>query len=186
MDEQKQKTVVAFVVGLLIGGLLVWIFSITPDNKKSSDTKNTSEFTENTDENASDTNKATSSEEKKDEVISTGIVVENGSGSIVVEDQSAGLSVAIASVLMPVSNGWIVVHEINDDGTLSNILGAARFSESEDLMPKSVELLRTTKAGATYKVVIYGGKEDRLYDKVADMPITMTGGYRIEDSFVAK
>ena len=32
--QESQKTVVAFITGLLIGGLLVWVFSATPEDKK--------------------------------------------------------------------------------------------------------------------------------------------------------
>ena len=39
LKEESQKTVVSFVVGLLIGGLLVWAFSGAPKNDPKADDK---------------------------------------------------------------------------------------------------------------------------------------------------
>lgn len=188
MEENKQKTVVAFIAGLLIGGLLVWVFSISPEDKK----KATEEKEEaKAGEIIKDEKKA---EEKLEAVATTKsetleaspTVVPKGSGSVSVEDQAAGGVVTLAALSMPIKSGWIVVHEVTTDGALANILGASRYGEVEGLKPMTVELLRKTEAGKTYKVVVYSENGDRVFDKKEDVPVSVDGGTHVEGSFVAK
>ena len=190
--DKNQKTVVAFVAGLLIGGLLVWVFGIAPDKKKdlAVDMKtDTSETTGGENQAADDQGNTAVAGEKADAVPAsnepTAAVVAKGSGSITVDDQPAGdkgSEVKLGEVKMPVENGWIVVHEVNADGSLGNALGASRYSKADGLNPTTVTVLRATKAGATYKVVIYNENGDRVFDRKDDVPVTVDGGGRIEDS----
>lgn len=173
--KESQKTVVAFISGLLIGGLLVWVFSSTPEQASAP-------VDEDTDAEVSiDTD---SDDEDRVIIGSTTVVttpreevpVVAGEGSISVSDQPAGRTVAIDALELPTANGWVVVRE-----TTGSILGAARFSSSEGLVPDSIDLLRGTTAGASYKVVFFTNEGDRGFDLSEDTLIT-----GIESSFTAQ
>ncbi len=159
--QESQKTVVAFITGLLIGGLLVWVFSSTPEKAVELTVEDTE--TEET---------ATTEDTETTEVTDTTDVV--GEGSVTVADQKAGSMVAIGGTEFPTKNGWIVVRDYMD-GMPGNILGAARYSADEGLAPTTVELMRATTVGSSYQVVFYtneGGTgfvigEDKPIDGIA-------------------
>ena len=189
MEEKNQKTVVAFIAGLLIGGLLVWVFSVAPDKKNEGglETTKTEETDGAKDDTAADEETAApeTANDKGGATAPSPRVVASGTGSIVVEDQAAGMKVAIGAVTMPVENGWIVVHEVRD-GVLGNILGAARYNDKEGLKPAAVELLRATEAGKTYQVMLYNEDGDRSFNKQKDVALTTDAGARITDDFIAQ
>lgn len=151
--QEGQKTVVAFITGLLIGGLLVWVFSSTPEEVPQiiEESVNTEEVMN--EEVASETE--------------TQIVRD---GSIVVPDQVAGSSVELGVIQLPVVSGWIVVRDYMD-GVPGNILGAARFNADESLMPASVELMRSTVAESSYQVVFYTNDGDLSFNIGEDVAI---------------
>lgn len=153
--QESQKTVVAFIVGLLVGGLLVWVFSSTPE--EAPEVINDSV----------DTEEVMSDDETEDDD-SEGEVVRDG--SIVVPNQPAGMSVELGSVRLPVLAGWIVVRDYMD-GVPGNILGAARFNADEGLMPSSVELMRTTDAGSSYQVVFFTDDGEKAFNLGEDVAI---------------
>lgn len=177
--EKRQKTVVAFVAGLLIGGLLVWVFTMAPEEEKKVETKKTPD----TKETVVDTSKNVPRVE--DEATPEPAMTSTEDGALRVENQGAGTRVALASFDMPVDAGWVVVHEVRADGTLGNALGAARFSQAEKLTPTAVELLRTTVSGKTYHAVVYADNGNKVFDLKQDM-VVMMGGNRLEDSFTAQ
>lgn len=142
--QESQKTVVAFITGLLIGGLLVWVFSSTPD-----EAQNLTDTTGDTTEKASDINNQDSNDTEDASGNET-----SGAGSISVSSQKAGTVVTLGEVKFPSDDGWIVVRDYRD-GVPAGILGAARFDVSGGLVPKEVELLRPTMAGSSYQVVFY-------------------------------
>ncbi len=193
MEDKNQKTVVAFIAGLLIGGLLVWVFSVAPGKKNNNalDTQGTT-----TDEqgamtaSTSDTN-VTGDKGADTKMTNTttmpATTVATGAGSIVVEDQKAGWTVALGAVTMPVANGWLVVHDTNADGSLGKILGAARYSSKEGLKPTAVSLLRATVAGKTYAVVVYSENGDHVFDPKNEDKLVMTAdGKSVSDMFKAE
>lgn len=147
--QESQKTVVAFITGLLIGGLLVWVFSSSPEDKMKTDTEK-------------DTTKAeeTTKVDGKTEEIKIGNVTTTapqgvtGEGSIGVTDQKAGASVALGALKYPATSGWVVVRDYKDN-VPGNILGAARYDTVVGLIPTSVELMRNTISGNSYQVVYY-------------------------------
>lgn len=188
MEENKQKTVVAFIAGLLIGGLLVWVFSISPEDKKKASEEKKEVASEETtkDDKKAETKVESAATTKTEALEASPTVVAKGSGSVTVEDQAAGGVVTLAALTMPIKSGWIVVHEVNADGSLANILGASRYGEVEGLKPMTVELLRKTEAGKTYKVVVYSENGDRVFDKKEDVPVSVDGGSHIEDAFMTK
>lgn len=151
--QDNQKTIVAFVVGLLIGGLLVWAFSGPSDDKKNLETKDKAEETASTeDEDADEEVNETADETPKLNV---------GEGAVVINDQPAGMSVAIESATYPVGEGWIGVQEYDND-QFGYLLGVVRFSESQGRVPSEIVLQNPTVAGKKYAIVMY--KEDGDFD----------------------
>lgn len=163
--QESQKTVVAFITGLLIGGLLVWVFSATPEEKNLPTENNT----EKKEEVTKTEEKSEVEAEKKVEVVEV-----IGTGSITALDQKAGKTVTLGALTLPTKNGWVVVRDFMD-GIPANILGAARYSTEEGLMPTTVELMRDTTAGGTYQVSFFTSQgdagfsisEDRMIEGVA-------------------
>lgn len=185
--EKNQKTIVAFIAGLLIGGLLVWVFSIAPGSDKATEnTKNEApRAIVEKDERAGASNTSASgdvSEDAKDTRAAP--VVVSGEGSIKVDDQPAGVRVAIAALVVPIDAGWVVIHEVGTDGVTGNALGAARFAKAENLMPTSVELLRSMIIGGEYRAILYGESGDKTFNLGTDAALMM-GSSRIEDTFTA-
>ncbi len=163
--QESQKTVVAFITGLLIGGLLVWVFSSTPEGSKDVELTTDDAKTTETTKTTTETNTTTPTTETP----ATKTAV--GEGKIAVTDQKSGMKVALGDVTLPAKSGWVVVRDYLD-GVPGNILGAARYSVDEGLMPKSVDLMRATTVGSSYQVVFFtneGGIEFRLgEDKLVD------------------
>ena len=145
--QESQKTVVAFITGLLIGGLLVWVFSSSPEDKNNVEVVDESTKTE---ETAKDETKV--EENKSKETIAAPQVT--GEGSITVVDQKAGAVVALGALTFPATSGWVVVRDYKDN-VPGNVLGAARYDTAVGLIPTSVELMRETISGNMYQVVFY-------------------------------
>jgi hypothetical protein len=84
-----------------------------------------------------------------------------GDADIKVADQAAAMSVAIDSATYPVEEGWIAVRDYQDDKE-GYVLGAARFSKADGLVPSEIELTRPTVAGQKYAISLYkeGGDND--------------------------
>jgi hypothetical protein len=145
--QDSQKTLVAFVVGLLIGGMLVWAFSGPNDASKKEDKK--------MDE------KTASTTEAKVETSSDKTTLSVGEANIAINDQTAAETVQINSATYPVEEGWIAVREYQDDKE-GYVLGAVRFSKADGLVPSEIILQRPTIAGQKYAISLYkeGGDND--------------------------
>ncbi len=145
--EESQKTVVSFIFGLLIGGLLVWAFMGGDAHGPNKDEKHDDD--KKTDV-ASSTTEVTM-EEKKDvpAVLPTGT-----EGKVTVADKKAGRSVAITDTVYPVEEGWIGLREYND-GKLGWILGVIRFSAAGNVVPSAIPLQYATTPGKEYAVVMF-------------------------------
>ncbi|MBY0537841.1 hypothetical protein K2P47_00395 [Patescibacteria group bacterium] len=162
LKEESQKTVVSFVVGLLVGGLLVWAFtgnSSEAPKKEMKDDK--SEMT--TDEEV-----ATQEEVGTDEEETTTVPV--GEGSVSVDGDAAGMSVSLANVTFPAEEGWVGVRNLNE-GKLGMILGVARFSAEQGLNPKEIQLLTPTVSGREYAIVFYSESGDRKFNLAEDVQL---------------
>lgn len=186
MAEEKQegqKTVVSFVVGLLIGGLLVWAFSgSTNETKKTDDTAQKTETTQTTDNQKSDDKATDKTDTKapdanKEEVKNTLPV---GEGKITVTDQKASASITMDTATYPVSEGWVGVRDYAN-GQLGALLGVVRFSEKQGLVPKTIELQRSTTAGNEYAIVVYQENGDYLFNLAEDAQVD-----KIFSTFTAK
>lgn len=177
MSEQEknesQKTIVAFVAGLLIGGLLVFVFSGSkdstdpvPTNNEESEVSELDNGFEEEEEADNLTNPTTSVDETVEETPTMSV----GNGSVQVSDQSAGSMVVLDGVVFPVDEGWIAVRTYTN-GQLGNILGAARFSNEQGLIPEAVRLLSPTVAGREYAVVFFTEDGDRQFNLATDVQI---------------
>lgn len=169
MAEEKQqdgqKTIVAFVVGLLIGGMLVWAFSGPSSEAPSqTDSDDEKEMVENTD---TKTDNTTSDDEEVTIPLPTLSV---GDGNIVVNNQPAGTAVALQSATYPVGEGWVGVREFNNE-QLGYILGVVRFSASQGLVPEEIVLQRSTTPGREYAIVVFTEDGDFDFNLAADAQI---------------
>ena len=145
--QDSQKTLVAFVVGLLIGGMLVWAFSGPSDASKKEDKKMDEKTSSTTMEKA----------DKMSETKSLSV----GDADIEIADQAAARTVKIDSATYPVEEGWIAVRDYQDDKE-GYVLGAVRFSKADGLVPSEIVLTRPTVAGQKYAISLYkeGGDND--------------------------
>lgn len=171
MTEESKKTIIAFIAGLLVGGLLVFIF-INPStvNEHTDDTNDVDtvdvvdmdddEDEEDTEDNNDDSMSSDDNDTTNDTPRVTG-------GSISVSDQDAGSRVAFTNASFPTNEGWVGVREY-ENGQLVGLLGVSRWNKSEGLTPTSVGLLRPTAAGQTYAIVFYSENGDGVFSLASD------------------
>jgi hypothetical protein len=177
--QEGQKTVVAFIAGLLIGGLLVWVFSSTPEPAATdSNTDNEGSLVDDSEDDMEDDESDVVGSDTNTRPATNGSATTNGSnsqqtgnGSLTVDDQAAGTTVVLDSVTYPSTDGWVVVRDY-ENGTAGSILGAARYSTDVGLTPDVVTVLRATEAGNTYQVMFYSENGDRMFDLRDDAPVT--------------
>jgi len=165
--EESQKTIVAFVVGLLIGGLLVWAFS---GNQTQAPVEIPLEEVE---ENIDETGSAESEEEiaaTAENANNTVPSMEVGEGEVVVSNQPASSRITLDSVTFPIAEGWIGVRDFTNE-TLGPILGVVRFSQSQGLVPEVIQLQYPTRAGRDYAVVFFTEDGDRQFNLATDVQI---------------
>ena len=178
--QDGQKTLVAFVVGLLIGGMLVLAFSgptaSAPENRDNDDTEEEGGAK---DDKSSETGSKSDSEGKTSSN-EPAPALKVGNGEVSVPDQKASMSIQLDSVTYPVSEGWIGVRDYNND-QLGFILGVVRFSESQGLIPSEITLQRSTTAGNRYAVVVFTEDGDFDFNLAGDVQIDT-----IFDTFVAQ
>jgi hypothetical protein len=175
-NTEAQKTVIAFIAGLVIGGLLVFIFGGTSSSAPSLDTDNdtnvASEDMDASDDADMDTSGDTSapSETTNPDAGKPSNTLETGDAAVRVSDQRAGSSVTLGSVTFPTDEGWIGVRDYAND-EIGNILGVARYSKSAGLTPKSIDLVRPTIAGHEYAIVFFKSNGDRTFSSTVDTQI---------------
>lgn len=163
--QDGQKTVVTFIAGLLIGGLLVWVFSSGDASAPADDVEATDKATE---EVVVSIDEAVGEDETSTEAEIP--VLQTGDGAVSVVNQSASSDVAIDGATFPNDEGWIGVRDYKE-GSLGFILGVARFSKEQGLIPDSIVLQRPTIAGETYAVVFYTESGDRKFDPRDDFMV---------------
>lgn len=170
--QESQKTLVAFVAGLLIGGLLVWVFGGAPEHKDHDhmEGEHEEEMMEDGENMEDSENEGDSENEAGEESSNDTPVMQTGDGEVDVADQPAGMSVALNGATFPTSDGWIGVRSF-PNGQIGSILGAARYSESQGLIPTEVELLVPTVAGRTYAVTFFSEDGDRTFNPAYDVQL---------------
>jgi hypothetical protein len=167
-EQQQQdgsKTLVSFVVGLLIGGMLVWAFSGPTATVPTGQTA-TDEVTEMTEEAKNESTDTTEPNSDRPTVATLPV----GDGSILVNDQPASASIALDRATYPVSEGWIGVRDYNN-GQLGFILGVVRFSEAGALVPENIILQRPTQVGQEYAVVVFTEDGDNTFNPAGDVQV---------------
>lgn len=169
-SKEAQKTIISFIAGLIIGGLLVWVFGgtngDTPTDELSDSTIeeiDTSDDTEDAGTDEEDSTAPTSTEDADNGFTSA----ESGSGSIDVSDQPAGSSVTLEGAVFPSDEGWIGVRDYVN-GQLGSILGVSRFSREQGRLPNTINLQRATEAGREYAIVFYRESGDRKFNLAQD------------------
>ncbi len=160
--EENQKTIVSFVVGLLIGGLLVWAFSGDASNKPV-DTKDDTDK-----EMSEEVETGATEEETVEETAAPTLPVGDGKASV--EGAAAGMSVSLKDVTFPTEEGWVGIRDYSE-GKLGFIKGVARFSSEQGLNPTEVTLVSPTVAGKEYAVVFYSESGDRKFNLADDVQI---------------
>lgn len=172
-NPEGQKTIVAFIVGLLVGGLIVYMFFGSPaeapttitndDNGTATTTPPDTEEDEDSNDSTVPSQDDTSSDEPAP-------VMEIGEGSVSVTDQSASSIVDLEAVTFPMSDGWIGVREFTND-QLGSILGVMRFSESQGLIPEEIRLIRPTTAGREYAIVFFTSDGTREFNLATNVQV---------------
>ena len=177
-SQDGQKTVVAFVAGLLVGGLLVWIFNDAPAVAPTADTESdTAAETgeQNNDEQAAEGDADNTAEAGSDSDAEQIAELPTGDGSAQVSITTAGTVVPLASATFPTDEGWVGVRTMVN-GEVANILGAARYSKEQGLVPEEIQLLTPTIAGREYAIVYFTEDGDRQFnprlDTQIDGPVT--------------
>jgi hypothetical protein len=172
--QESQKTVVAFITGLLIGGLLVWVFSSAPADKDKTNEEKTDTDTEQVDtkdeksdektDGKTDGEKETTTETTSD---ASKII---GKGAIAVSDQASGEVVTLGKLEFPTKIGWVVVRDLKD-GKGVGVLGAALYNTEIGLIPTTVPLMRATVKDNSYQVVFFTNNGDSGFSIVDDKPL---------------
>jgi len=168
--QEGQKTVVSFIAGLLIGGLLVWAFSGgAPEDQAPTDKdNNAAAVTGDTD--ASDSENADPANNTTITPVNQTPEMTIGDATVSVEDQSAGSVVTLNGATFPTAEGWIGVRTYTN-GVIGSILGAARYSEEQGLVPEEIALLSPTNAGREYAIVFFSEDGNRNFNLDGDVQL---------------
>ena len=160
--QESQKTVVAFIAGILIGGLLVWVFGGTPEATPEDSNTEVAETTE---------------VEGSEDVPATGAPVTvpvpelpTGNSAVEVSNQQAGTEISLSGATFPSDEGWVGVRDYVD-GQLAGLLGVVRYSKEQGLVPESIVLQRATVSGNSYAVVFYSESGDRVFNLADDVQV---------------
>ncbi|HEY4499033.1 MAG TPA: hypothetical protein VJH94_03145 [Candidatus Paceibacterota bacterium] len=155
-QDNNQKTIIIATLSFILGFGLSWLIStnktVAPGSEKTPDTA--------------------SSEVQADVLMNT----------VVVKDQSEGVSVTLERVSFK-DSGWAVIHE-EDSATPGRILGAQLFDAGTWTQGK-VELLRGTIAGKNYYAMLHTDNDDRAFNPKNDLPIPDDEGNPIMIKFTA-
>ncbi|MCA9367909.1 hypothetical protein KC887_06650 [Candidatus Kaiserbacteria bacterium] len=174
-DKQDgQKTLVSFIVGLLIGGMLVWAFSgpsAEAPKKVADDMVTDAETAVDTAGNAVADGATDVKNAVTNAVADEKPTLTVGEGSVTVKNQPAGNVVTLESATYPVSEGWVGVRQY-DNGELGRYInGVVRFSESQGLVPQEIVLQSPTIAGHEYAIVIFAEDGDFDFSLSGDVQI---------------
>jgi hypothetical protein len=104
------------------------------------------------------------------------------SGDVAVSNQPAGVSVLVDSVTVPPPGVWVAIQDVNEDGSLGNVLGAALVGHPESNV--TVALLRNTIPGQQYAVVLYRDDGDGQFNLANDsLYVDFDTGQPVEMTF---
>ncbi len=155
-NSASGKIITALIIGLLVG----FAMGVFWQSRRSGTADIKNDLMASVKESTESAKTSSSTPEKKATVSipdvpkkATETAFETGAGAgVTVKDQEAGSKVVIDSVEAK-ETLWVAVRE-EKDGKLGNILGARKAfaGKGENV---SVELLRPTVSGGTYRVVVY-------------------------------
>ncbi len=163
-QPESQKTVVSFIFGLLIGGLLVWAFMGDGNHVDHPETSNHEDQATSTDKNPSET---PDNNDTANEVTETPTLTTGETGVVKLGTIKAGNSVSLGDVTYPIDEGWIGVREYTD-GRLGYINGVVRFSKAGNLVPTEIPLVTPVRAGREYAIVMFTEGGDRSFNSASD------------------
>lgn len=174
--------VIAVIVLLLIfiGGW--WLIARNAVNSKAVTGKTDSTMTDSASDASKDVDDSTSGTMQKPSG-DTGASMSpstttSGDEAVAVADQPAGSAVSVSSASLS-QLGWLAVRDA--DG---HVLGAKRL-EAGTSSNVPIELLRATKAGEHYQVLIYVDDGDKEFDLHKDTIVTKQDGTVAGTSFAA-
>jgi len=167
-QQDSSKTLVAFVVGLLIGGMLVWAFSGPSADAPQTDMAN--DAAEVTEEGTTADGEDETASESDEATAPAAPALEVGDGAVEVQNQPAGMSVTLDRATYPIEEGWIGVRDY-DNGQLSFIKGVVRFSAAAGLVPQDIVLQVPTQPGQEYAVVMFSEDGDNVFNPAGDVQI---------------
>jgi hypothetical protein len=171
MAEEKQegqKTIVSFVVGLLIGGLLVWAFSGPASDESAKEEVKEDAVGKEVKNESKEVTTTTEQTEVTQPVEKATLPV--GEGKISIGDQSASSAIKLDAATYPIAEGWVGVRDYSN-GQLGGLLGVVRFSEAQGLVPNQIVLQRSTTAGNEYAVVVFKENGDREFNLAEDAQV---------------
>jgi hypothetical protein len=171
-QQDGSKTLVSFIVGLLIGGMLVWAFS-GPSNQSNTVDKagNDEEAGEMMEAGEGSEEMVEGEEVASEETVAAPVLtLPVGDGSVVVNDQPASASIVLERATYPIEEGWIGVRDFNN-GQLGFIKGVVRFSAAAGVVPENIILQDSTRAGQQYAVVVFSDNGDNAFNPAGDVQI---------------
>ncbi len=174
-----QKTVISFVVGVVVGGGYMQFtmgqpLSALPDSFKNIWLLGAVKGGTPSTANANAENVATPA-------VEVTIATSPAASPITVSDQAAS-SVVFLSGLTLAQSTWVAIHE-DAEGEPGRILGAARYDAG--VSSGNVELLRPTVRGGLYYAVLYVDDGDRQFDSKKDVQVKDETGKTVMASFKA-
>ncbi len=165
-------TLVTLVVGIIIGFLIGWgIYGRESGVKSEREGRTASSTLDFNDEFESDFDLDDETPVKSGSLSSPSATVGGTTASFSVSAQAAGLTVNVMNVKADAPT-WVAVRDYRG-GQLGNVLGARRIEQSQAGV--AVQLLRSTKAGETYAVVLYRDNGDKLFSHQTDTLVTANG-----------
>ena len=183
MNNQYVKFLAVFVVGLLVGVALAWLYLDSKSENTETHTNDSATVDDTSDTSSndsgligSDVSLDVTTENDSDDT--TAVLTSNS--AVAISNQPAGMSVVVRKVELQ-ETGWVVVHE-GTNGQIGNALGAARLEPGvhENVV---VELLRGTTANALYWAVIYRDNGDKAFSLETDFPALGNGGAPLMSAF---
>lgn len=169
--KDSQKTVVAFIAGLLVGALLVWMFGSSDADMKQ-DMHDADDESALLDEDMmefdSESEADTAMNEEVDAILAAELPV--GDAEAELGGTTAGSVVNLSSATFPTDAGWVAVRSYND-GMLGNVLGASRYSKEQGLVPETIQLLTPTIVGQEYAIVFFSENGDRQFNMRSDFQL---------------
>ncbi len=175
MEKVNRNTIISFIIGVIVGLFVFWLWSATMNQLQVRNTEETNlEYSTEVSEDTTPQDTETS------DIINTP-APQLRSDAIVVQNQAAGSQVVVTRAVFDES-GWVVVHEGNGE-QIGNALGALRFDEGEH--SGVVELLRATEEGEVYWAVLYRDNGDKEFSLETDFPFIREGNQPVLTTFRA-